>query len=58
MNLNEDLLEKLQKMYTNLLEDEPEDGPFSRGNYDDCYNDGFESGAKDGQLEILKLLFE
>ena len=68
MNINEELLEKLQQVYINLLEDEPEDGyyhlyygedgPFSRGNYDDCYNDGYESGVDEGKLDILKMLFE
>lgn len=66
--VDSEIVEKLQTMYVKLRQDEPEDGyyhlycgedgPFSCGNYDDCYNDGFESGVKDGQLEILKLLFE
>lgn len=68
MNINKELLQKLQQIYTNLLEDKPEDGyyhlyygeygPYSTGNYDDCYNQGFEAGDKDGKLEILKMLFE
>lgn len=69
MNINSELLDKLKQKYSDLIEDEPEDGyyhlyysqdngPYNQGNSDDCYNSGFEAGAKEGQLDILKMLFE
>lgn len=63
-----EIVEKLQKMYIQLAQDQPEDGyyhlyygedgPFSTGNYDDCYNSGYEAGVYEGKLDILKMLFE
>lgn len=66
--VNPEIVEKLQTMYVQLRQDEPqdgyyhlyygEDGPFSLGNFDDCYNQGFEAGVYEGKLEILKMLLE
>ena len=32
--------------------------PFSNGNSDDCYSDGYDMGEKDGELQALKLILE
>ena len=40
----------------------PDEGPSSHGNSDDCYNDGYNMGIKDGNIKtlekILKMLQE
>lgn len=50
-------LESYYDMYYN-----PNEGPSSRGNSDDCYNDGYNMGIKDGNIEtlekVLKMLQE
>jgi hypothetical protein len=36
-----------------------EDGiPYSHGNYDDCYSDGFENGCRQGELAALRDILE
>lgn len=46
-------LESYYDMYYN-----PNEGPSSRGNSDDCYNDGYNMGIKDGNIETLEKVLE